>query len=78
MEIARHEGFREIRIVPLDGQLQLGCFMREARERFDVGLEPWPAEPSVDMGNLELGSELGSGLGSGLGRGLGHGLAGTL
>ena len=37
MEIARHEGFHEIRIVSVDGQLPLGCFMRDALERFDVG-----------------------------------------
>jgi hypothetical protein len=70
IEIARHEGFHEIRIVSVDGQLQLGCFMREALERFhvglDVSLEPWPAEQSADMGNLELS------------RGLGYGMAGTL
>jgi hypothetical protein len=64
--IARHESFHEIRIFRVDGQLQLGRFMREGLERFHVGLETWPAEESVDMGNLEQS------------RGLGQGLAGTL
>ena len=40
--IARHQSFREIRIVRVDGLLQPGCFMREGLERFHVGLETWP------------------------------------
>lgn len=52
--ILRHQGFHETKIVRVDGQLQFGCFMREGRKRFHVGLEFWPAEESVAMGNLEL------------------------